>query len=332
MVFVGDGLGEGVLRRPTDQVWRWRQARCAGGGVVVELEGGGLLGRQYAAYGWLHAVGVRFFHPEQEFVPSELVLPADTEVTHKPDFTWRSVSLHLTHPLELGDVFRLGKAEYDQEGKRYVDWQIKNMASFGTVGWGSGQWADYGRRRGLPRSTGFSLHNQQQGGQAVIDPDDPRSEEEQIAAAIDARMGADPNDYPEFFDFTFNPSEFSEIDDQDAVRQLTFIADYITQKYPKTQVHTTNHGTAGQPTAHYGVRFYDLPKFAPPTLGVKVHTLMFYDLFRPAPVYGNRDFRYLYDFMAEQYTTQSEPEYCGPASLTMVLNALNIDPNRQWKG
>jgi len=31
--------------------------------------------------------------------------------------------------------------------------------------------------------------------------------------------------------------------------------------------------------------------------------------------------------LAEQYTTQSEPEYCGPASLTMVLNALNIDPN-----
>ena len=36
--------------------------------------------------------------------------------------------------------------------------------------------------------------------------------------------------------------------------------------------------------------------------------------------------------LAEQYTTQSEPEYCGPASLTMILNALNIDPNRQWKG
>lgn len=39
-----------------------------------------------------------------------------------------------------------------------------------------------------------------------------------------------------------------------------------------------------------------------------------------------------YFSLAEQYTTQSEPEYCGPASLTMVLNALNIDPNRPWKG
>jgi glutathione gamma-glutamylcysteinyltransferase len=39
-----------------------------------------------------------------------------------------------------------------------------------------------------------------------------------------------------------------------------------------------------------------------------------------------------YFSLAEQYTTQSEPEYCGPASLIMVLNALNIDPNKPWKG
>jgi len=36
--------------------------------------------------------------------------------------------------------------------------------------------------------------------------------------------------------------------------------------------------------------------------------------------------------LAEQFTTQSEPEYCGPASLIMVLNALNIDPSKPWKG
>jgi hypothetical protein len=304
VVFVGEGLGSATLVRPTNQTWRWAQERCEGG-VVVRLEGGGLLGRQYAAYAWLHAAGVRFFHPEQEYVPATLTLPSADEAQHTPDFTWRSVSLHLTHPLELGDVFRLDKPEYAQEGKRYIDWQIKNFSSGGQNGWGSGEWADYGTRRGFPRSTGFSLHNQQQGGQSIIDPDDPRSEEDQIAAAIDARMGDDPDNYPEFFDFTFNPSEFSEIDDQDAVRQLTFIANYIAQRYPKTLVQTINHGTAGQPTEHYGVRFYDLPKFAPPNLGVKVHTLMFYDLFRPTPmIYGNSSFNFLYDFMAEQYTTR----------------------------
>ena len=36
--------------------------------------------------------------------------------------------------------------------------------------------------------------------------------------------------------------------------------------------------------------------------------------------------------LAEQFTTQSDPAYCGPASLIMVLNSLKVDPNKTWKG
>ena len=36
--------------------------------------------------------------------------------------------------------------------------------------------------------------------------------------------------------------------------------------------------------------------------------------------------------LAEQFTTQADPAYCGPASLIMVLNSLQIDPNKTWKG
>ena len=32
------------------------------------------------------------------------------------------------------------------------------------------------------------------------------------------------------------------------------------------------------------------------------------------------------------FTTQSEPAFCGYGSLAMVLNALEVDPGRQWKG
>ncbi|KAL8542145.1 hypothetical protein ACS0TY_003124 [Phlomoides rotata] len=32
------------------------------------------------------------------------------------------------------------------------------------------------------------------------------------------------------------------------------------------------------------------------------------------------------------FQTQSEPAYCGLATLAMVLNALSIDPCRKWKG
>ncbi|KAJ8907455.1 hypothetical protein NDN08_007566 [Rhodosorus marinus] len=36
--------------------------------------------------------------------------------------------------------------------------------------------------------------------------------------------------------------------------------------------------------------------------------------------------------LVEQFQTQSEPAYCGLTSLSVVLNALAIDPQRIWKG
>lgn len=36
--------------------------------------------------------------------------------------------------------------------------------------------------------------------------------------------------------------------------------------------------------------------------------------------------------LSEQFITQSEPSYCSLSSLTMILNALNYDPNIVWKG
>ncbi|EOD34991.1 hypothetical protein EMIHUDRAFT_43058, partial [Emiliania huxleyi CCMP1516] len=36
--------------------------------------------------------------------------------------------------------------------------------------------------------------------------------------------------------------------------------------------------------------------------------------------------------LIEQFCTQAEPAYCGLGTLVMVLNALDIDPGRTWKG
>jgi glutathione gamma-glutamylcysteinyltransferase len=36
--------------------------------------------------------------------------------------------------------------------------------------------------------------------------------------------------------------------------------------------------------------------------------------------------------LSEQFITQSEPSYCSLSSLAMVLNALNHDPRKTWKG
>jgi glutathione gamma-glutamylcysteinyltransferase len=36
--------------------------------------------------------------------------------------------------------------------------------------------------------------------------------------------------------------------------------------------------------------------------------------------------------LAEQFITQSDPSYCSLSTLAMVLNALNFDPKKIWKG
>ena len=36
--------------------------------------------------------------------------------------------------------------------------------------------------------------------------------------------------------------------------------------------------------------------------------------------------------LIEQFRTQDEPAFCGLGSLARVLNALNVDPMRIWKG
>ncbi len=304
LVMVGDGLGQSevIAEGTNDQTWKVSESRCGSNGTVIVLDGGGLFGRQYAVYELLHKLGVRFFHPEEEYVPAEPDWPAEAIAFEKtPDFTWRSVSLHLTHPLELGDPIELGKSEYDMEVIRYIDWSIKNLSSRGRGGHGSGEYSDYGYRRGFARGAGMSLFGQQQGASGIYNPDDPRSMEEQVVDHIDERMGDDPDNWPEEFSFSFNPTEFTEIDDQQAVKVMTLIANHITENYPGVRLMTTNHGTYGEPTDYYGVRYYDLPKFAPEALGVKCHTLMFYDMFRPAPMYGNESFNFMYDFMASEY-------------------------------
>lgn len=300
IVFAGDDFGpmpEGAAA--SDQTFAYVESYCDGGALVV-LAGGGLLGKQYAAYEWLHEHGVRYFHPEEEFVPPRFEWSErPLKRVHTPDFEWRSVSLHLTHPLELGDPIREDIDVYKDEVDNYIDWQIKNLGSFGLTE--GGEVEGRGTIRGLPRNKGFSLHNQQQGGGAVIDPDSPLTWQEQVAARIDSIMGNDPGGWPHFFSFTFNPSEFTELPADLTVEQLTFIADYIGENYPGVRLLTTNHGTPGEPTELNGLRYYDLPELAPSNLGVKVHTLMFYDLFRPAPVYGAENFNYLYDFMERNY-------------------------------
>jgi len=38
-----------------------------------------------------------------------------------------------------------------------------------------------------------------------------------------------------------------------------------------------------------------------------------------------------FDLM-DQFQTQSDPTFCGPTTLIVILNSLGLDPNKKWKG
>ena len=279
------------------QAYEIDDERCADGRRIT-LSGGSLLSQQWAVYDLLQTLGVRYFHAEQTYYPKDVKWPEGSLTKKQRPFFWnRRLSVHRTHPVELSAPLDPGPIDMAAYQKRWIDWNVKMRTSW-VSGWDRSQVGDYAYARGFSRGAGFNLLNAQQGGRPILDPDDPRTEEAQLTAAIDARLSPvrglpDPVE----FGFQFNPSEFTEVDDQDTVRRLTFIADYIGENYPGVSIRTINHGTAGAPTEHYGVRFFDLPQFAPTNLEVKLHTLMFYDLERPADVYGNEDFSHLLSWM-----------------------------------
>lgn len=289
-VVIAAGVDPGLAR----QAFALDDARCEDGGRIVTARGGSLLALQWAVYAVAEAAGVRYFHPEQTYRPLRAAWPdASIARSESPRIRERTLAPHRTHPIELSPPLELTGVDMPLHQKRWIGWLVK-MRQTEASGWDAEHAGALAFERGFPRGAGFDLLSSQQGGRPILDPDDPRPEAQQLTEAIDQRMAPVEGLPPvTMFDFTFNPSEFTEEDDQVTVGRLTTIADHIAARWPGVTLTTINHGTRGATTAHYGVRFYDLPQFAPPSLGVQVHTLMFYDLERAAPVYGNRDFTHL---------------------------------------
>ncbi len=286
-----DAYGRRAPSPLDDQEYTIHERRCGKTGREITLRGGGLMSAQWAVYELLEQLGVRYFHPEQTFYPETAQWPADPiDVDRKPRLFLRSMHAHRTHPIELSAPTYLGDLDMAAYQKRWIDWNVK-MRQTEVDGWDSQRIGNYAYERGFPRGAGFNLLNTQQGGRPLLDPDDPRPESQQIADAIDARM-VPVNGLPDVsrFGFQFNPSEFTEADHQKTVNRLNFITNYITEHYPGVDIQTIYHGTHEEP-GPLGPTFFQLSELAPPALSVETHTLMFYDLERPAAgIYGNDSF------------------------------------------
>ncbi len=280
------------------------------------------LSRQYAAYEVLRRLGTRFFHPEQEYVlelapeqvEQRIILPTILQpggADAIPDFAWRSWSFHSAHPLEHLEAFSDGDHPID-EAERVNDWIVKNRGNrFRGPGRGIAE-ADAASRRvdelealrdtlGFPRGAGITLHNQQQGASAEIDPSLETPVQQQIADVV-ARNLADVPD-AEWFGIHFGPTEFTTTPDLETVQWIEWAAAAARAMRPGVAIEINNHTTGTQPSPNFDdlgcanqtnddgrADYYDLAFHTDPSYGVSVHTVMFYPLEGEARVYAQRSF------------------------------------------
>lgn len=298
------------------------------GATVVLAAGHGALGDQYALYEVLRRLGARFYHPEEELVPAvpagQLRARAATAtavsrrdeagaamVDHVPDFRHRSYTFHFQHPLEHVESFSDGRHPID-EAARVNEWILKNRGDlFRGPGRGIAPPDDAARRAaelealratlGMRTTTGITLHNEQQGASAQIDPGSGVPVKDQIEAVVEEALAAVPDAVG--FGIHFGPTEYTVTPDEETVQWIEWAGLHARALRPDVPVWINDHTTGSQPTPHFDDRgcppgtnadgrgdYYDLAFHTDPSLGVSVHTVMFYPLEGPARVYDQRSF------------------------------------------
>lgn len=291
------------------------------GRVVVALSSRSRLARFYAVYELLRRLGARYYHPEEEWIPT---VP-DAELTRRaamptvlgpgplftPDFTHRSFSFHGAHPLEHMEAFSDGRHPID-EALRVNDWIIKNRGDQGRgAGRGIAPEADrqlrreelaaFHRRRGFRSGAGITLHAQQQGATPDIDRTSDEPIEDQIRRVVTESLAGRDEAYR--FGIHFGPTELTTTPDLETVDWINLAGRTALELRPDIQIEINDHTSGNQPVEHFddlgcppgtndrGVcDYYDLAFHTDPRFGVKVHTVMFPPLEGPAGVYQQVSF------------------------------------------
>lgn len=280
------------------------------------------LGHQYGVYEVLRQLGVRFYHPEEEFVPEisprQLQLRARTRTviargdTYQPDFALRSFTFHNLHPLEHLESFSDAQHPID-EARRVNEWMVKNRAGqFRGLGRGIAdedarnlrgqELASLKTQLGMYGASGITLHAQQQGGGAELSLDDP-DPKTTIENIVTSRLADSPN--IAYFGIHFGPTELTVTPDRQTVNWLNWAGAAVKSIRPNLPVFINNHTTGTQPSPNFDdlgcpngtneasrADYYDLSFHTNPELGVQVHTVMFYPLEGAAPVYEQVSFEH----------------------------------------
>lgn len=262
-------------------------------------------GCAYGVYELIGALGVRYLHPEQTWFPDEPAasLPQGfTGAVVAPRFELRGFHEHTQHPIVFSDFYLRPEQEFRDYVSNYIRWLVRNRQN--AMSWHMLKTVDVDAW--LPYVTSFiteahdhfidvgmvlSYVDQQQNNFKVI-PDDSTDDEADIRATLTqlASAGFD------FFTFQIGSSEFTKPADDDVLRWLDVSVEHLDGLDPPVRMYAWIHTTCDL-EAEDGSYFYHLPGRADARIGAWPHTTMFYDLERPAPVYGCDSFQQQLDFI-----------------------------------
>lgn len=335
----GDGIPE------SDGSFILRTERESGRPPTVRITGRGGVGAMYGAYTFLEKLGVRFFHPEQEYVPKRPDLSVgDLNVTESPAFKWRGIQQHTLHPIEYTYILMADPTEQNlQYAYRYVEWLAKNRQNYLFWWWVDlydvaarreyvGKIIQHAHDRGVKVGLVVGMPFHQQHSYNLLKRDACHSDVATwtlgLREGIDeiASLGIDA--LCVFFGETEGKS-FKQPEGCPAVEspvkgtvdRIEALRAYVNAKHPNIFVTLWVHPTAGTSGDESCPRYFFLPKLCSPDLGAAVHTTMFYNLLDPAPTYGNSDFSALREYALEQ--TKVRPVWYWPE--TAYWCAFDID-------
>ncbi len=276
-------------------------------GPTFVIAGGDANGVQFGLYRLLEILGMRFFHPEQDFVPEfEGELPETLDLVESPSYARRGFHIHTMHPIEATEFLQRDRPGYLDYAKRLIDWHVRNRQNYmqwellRTVDFEATEdhfraIVDYAHARGMKIGIVVTWVFQQQKAWKIV-PWFGCECREEMEANIDRLMRV-PWDH---INLEMGTSEFTPTNDELQVKWMDNTVAYLAERYPGTDASVKVHVSSGQHSDTYGVNFNFLPQFADPRMGVYPHTVQFYDLLGPAPTYENDSFRFMYEWMLDR--------------------------------
>ena len=108
---------------------------------------------------------------------------------------------------------------------------------------------------------------------------------------------------------------------------LSHATSQLATTNPSVQVNVQNHvGNYSQLWVPYDgqtVFYYQLPQFSDPRLGMSVHTLFFFDLYRDWGMYAEPDFHFQHDFLLKELGASRRVNYF-PESAYWVTADISV--------